>query len=294
MAAVVESVSTLNWTSKSSGDTFSVTKPTGLAVGDLMVAHIGGVKDSASDFTFGEPSGWTQLLAQDTGGLNNRARIEVAYKTADASDVAASNFTWTLSSASAWVAGAIYRISGAGTAPYGAIAVEESGTLTPSFSNSVTQLHANSVVLFLYTGVDDTASGSAASYAVANNNPTWTEQYDIFGAHTSDGDGLFAGATATRAATGATGNASLTLTDFNDKHIAAIVMVAPLTNATATFPLLTMASTILAHTITVGTTASWPLLTMNSTVLTPTAEAETPRWTNQERGTATWTNQVQP
>lgn len=292
MAVAYESVSTLSWISKSAGDTFSISKPTGLAVGDMMVAHISGVKDAATDFTMSDPAGWTALLAQNTSGTANRARMQVAYKVADSSDVAASQFTWTQQSSSALVSGAIYRISGA-SGITGAIDSDETADATPVFTNTITQTYADSLLLFLLTAVADQASGSVTGYAVTNNNPTWTERYDVYGTGTADGDGLMAGATAMRSAATATGDSTCTLTSFADKSIGAIVIVAPTTSAEANFALITQpSSTIFAPTLNFGTTASAALLTSSSTILSPTTTAEDKVWTESTKPTTTWTESI--
>jgi hypothetical protein len=75
-----------------SASQITITKPTGLAVGDLMVAVIG--KDD--DVLINLPSGWSSPagLWQGTSSGND-LYSRIFYKVADAADVAASNFTWT-------------------------------------------------------------------------------------------------------------------------------------------------------------------------------------------------------
>lgn len=68
----------------------TITKPTGLTAGDLMVAMIGKDDDPAPTSA---PTGFT-LEASDSGTGGNDNWGGVYWKEADASDVAASNFTW--------------------------------------------------------------------------------------------------------------------------------------------------------------------------------------------------------
>lgn len=69
------------------GTTMTLTKPTGLAVGDLMIVIIG--IDSTSSLA--TPAGWTKQQAQTGGGYGNTLFTKVA----DAADVAAANFSFT-------------------------------------------------------------------------------------------------------------------------------------------------------------------------------------------------------
>jgi hypothetical protein len=64
----------------------TMTKPTGTASGNLMVAWL--TKGGGSD-TYTQPSGWTELI--DVGAANNS--FMVAYKVAGASEPA--DYTWT-------------------------------------------------------------------------------------------------------------------------------------------------------------------------------------------------------
>jgi hypothetical protein len=84
MAAVVESVST-----NTMGTGGVLTKPTGLAVGDTMIAILasaGGTNNIAA------PGGWATVTSLNTPTYT---KSRVFSKTADSGDVAASNFTFT-------------------------------------------------------------------------------------------------------------------------------------------------------------------------------------------------------
>lgn len=82
-----------------------VTKPSGLAVGDLMVA----VASSTDSRTVAPPGGWTTF--EDTSNGTNRTSVHT--KIADAGDAAASNFTFTTSAGFSNASVALLRISGA-------------------------------------------------------------------------------------------------------------------------------------------------------------------------------------
>jgi len=67
-----------------------ITKPVGLAVGDFMLAH---VVNKATAGTITPPANWTIIGAQSNTASSRSALF---YKFADAADVAASTFTFTL------------------------------------------------------------------------------------------------------------------------------------------------------------------------------------------------------
>lgn len=85
--------------------TSTVTKPTGLAVGDLMLAMGNANKAGIS----GVPTGFT--LHGNSDATVNAYRNFVYYKIADSSDVAATNFVWTNTDTASplWVCISAYR-----------------------------------------------------------------------------------------------------------------------------------------------------------------------------------------
>ncbi len=84
-------------TNTSTSTTVTVTKPTGLAVGDLMLANIVQSDDNdnqvLSDATL---AGWTLVAGREFGNVGSDSWWgTILYKVAAASDVAATNFTFT-------------------------------------------------------------------------------------------------------------------------------------------------------------------------------------------------------
>jgi len=101
MAAVFEGVQ-----SASGIGTLTITKPTGLAVGNMLVASIFG--RGGGDVS--TPSGWTSLITVNTDYDAARARCFI--KIADSTDVAASNFSFS-NSFGTLCYGTLSRLSGA-------------------------------------------------------------------------------------------------------------------------------------------------------------------------------------
>lgn len=166
MPPLVESTTTLG--SYTSGAR-AVTKPSGLAIGELLVAHcysVGGV--------ITPPAGWTQLFSTTVGSYP--CTSEMYWRIADSADVAGSNFTFT-----SGVAFNVFlmRVSNFdATTPFnptiGSL-IGSQGSKTISWSATPT----NEGNLILITAVHRRGIGSASGYAVQNSNPaTWVEGYD--------------------------------------------------------------------------------------------------------------------
>lgn len=295
MAVAVQSVSTTAWTGVDTSNTLVVNKPSGTADGDLLIAHISGADQISGTNNISAPGGWTTLGSQ-SAGASGSADLFVFYKIAS-SEGASYSFT-NQSGANLLMAGAIYRIDGHGNAPSIQIALDGDDTAdsTPTFTNTVTPLIANSLLLFLLTANDNAASGSVSGYSVTNDNPTWTEQYDMYGDGDSyfgagDGDGLMSGASAVRSAVTATGDSTCTLTTFANRSVGAIVVIPPLTNISINAsPLeLTFTTPELSVMGTANVTPSTAEMTLS--IEAPVVSTPTPDWDTTDKSSAgSWTN----
>lgn len=219
MAIAVASQSTAAFT----GSNLVITKPTGLAVGDLMVAVITQVNTTG----ISSPAGWTQYT--NKASVAGSVFILVDYKIADAADVAATNFTW-LNGSGNNVAGAILRVTGSSTStPMSSNAKDGTpgATTTPSFSSSVTPLNPSSLILFCLGSLRSAGAAQTASgYAVTTDNPTWTEVFDFnddLGGPKIQGSFAYA----IRTQTTATGNATVTMSQSCDEFSNIMVVVNP-------------------------------------------------------------------
>lgn len=157
-----------------------VTKPTGLTVGDLMVAFIAFSHLGSSGQNINLPSGWTGVQ-----GVNqNRVVFSAFYKVADSSDVAASNFTFTFTTTVEQSSGSIHRISGFATTRI----IEDSevdGDSAPadavvSFTGDSIPLSTESLYLigFAYAN-QSTGSNFTASTFTSTPTISWTEDVDV-------------------------------------------------------------------------------------------------------------------
>lgn len=226
MAVVFESIASAA-VNASSSNNITINKPTGLAVGDLMIAIVGG----PNDYSVNTKSGWTGLTqAQSVEG--NQLTAKAQWKIADAADVAASTFVFSTNTGSG-LTGCILRFSGHNpSAPINAenAVHNNTNTTTPSIACGITPAVANCMILasiWQAEGSTTTASG----YAVATDSPTLTERLDQAGtvAGTSRGMSMHV-ATGERAATSATGNLSATMSNSGDRFVGILIAIAPLTS----------------------------------------------------------------
>lgn len=187
----------------------TVTKPTGLAVGDLMLAHCAFVSSGLGG-AFNTPSGWTLLANKSAAGGEKYQYIFT--KVANSSDVAASNFTFSVNTTAYKIAAGIMRITGYSSATPSTSSTTAdnvtSGTLTMT---GITPVRANELVIILASGGDQVGGGTDVSFsspAVATSNPTWTTAWNT--TDSTGFQGTLYGAYATRPEVTATGNATVT------------------------------------------------------------------------------------
>ena len=204
MAVAVQSVSSNSF---APGLSVTINAPSGLAVGDLMVAVIS-ERDSGTTCT--PPSGWTTLLETKTPTPS----VASYYKVATSGDVSAGNFTFSFSGAGATTTnGCILRITGYNaTNPITQYAAAQTSGANPSFANTITPATTGSLLIM---GIGTESSTGSSNYAIVTSNPTWTQIVS---------NSLFAVAYATRTQTTATGNSSITNTDASESacHLIAV------------------------------------------------------------------------
>lgn len=300
MSVQVQSISTNAWEGRDNNEAIQIPKPTGLTVGDLMIAHIALVDEEVDGVVSGDvetESGWEFV---DILNYNNSGTVAtfLFYKIADSDDVSATNFTFTQDSGSGkLMSGAIYRIDGHGDPAQIEVAKDDdTGSSTPSFAIGVTPDYADSLLLYLTVGQGNHSSGSATNYAVTTSNPTWSEAYDIYGDGTSyfgagDGDGLLTGAYASRPETTDTGNATITYTTFSTNFVAMMVVIPPAVNVdiTGSTGILTLNGNAGTVTGTANITGSTGVLTLNGNAGTVVTQA--PDWSNVDKSAApSWVN----
>lgn len=170
--ATFESISSTNFPT-SPATSVVITKPTGLAVGDLMVAILAKSDDiNAGSSDIETASGWTYRGEEKF--QSDEAELNVQTKVADSSDVAASNFTFTADEP-CLLGGAILRISNFGR--FDVIEFDESGgTTTISYTATATPLRPDSLIITAFANTG--AATEAASAYTSTPSITFTERLD--------------------------------------------------------------------------------------------------------------------
>jgi len=269
-----------NWVD---GSSITITKPSGLAVGDLMVAIIASVIDANNT-----PSGWAK---SDNWGLG---RLSLFTKIADSSDVAASNFTFTNSGTSRPMAGILYRVTGAGNS---AVYFDGHGT-TDSTSDTLATSGTVSVgtiattqLLFMAFRCDNSSGGVGFSgYRDTGLSLTWTEDFDT----AANLDGAYrslavASAVASTQGTITKYEADTTLAGLVDLGIA---VIPPQQDAAATVSAITADTAIPQPSGGGGTSATVSSVTGNTAVPQPSGSVAAQTIANQTKNTVSVTNQA--
>ena len=152
----------------------TITKPTGLAVGDLMIACIS--KDDDPGIT--PPSGWTELRHYGTTtGIDQRTWL--GYKIATSADVSASTFAWTgdrenwAGSISAW-------IPSNGNPALVAVSTDKVVSGTTVQSNSITGVSDDDLLVGMATAArTDPITCPTGGYTVRGDPSTGTGNGDM-------------------------------------------------------------------------------------------------------------------
>lgn len=254
MAIAYKSVGSVTY---ASANTCVIPKPAGLAAGDLMIAiiHQKNVNTATCALT-----GWTEI---DTIDLNASSGdyAWTLWKIASSDDASATDFTFSLNR-TAYVAGSIIRIDGHNsTSPINAHNYGEDENWDPnhSIAMSVTPSVSNCLLIMAtFNSLNTTIS----DYAIATDNPSWTESYDIGSAGAGRS---FSAAYASRPETSATGNSSFKHASgdgYNDYVGGTLLAVAPAVSGPAN--LKTYNTNVKANIKTINTNAIANVKTLNT------------------------------
>lgn len=261
----------------STAKTVTVTKPTGLTVGDLMIAQM--VCQFSATVT--TPSGWTIL--SDTQA-NNYKQV-IMYKIASSSDVSASDFTFDITHGGGAlnIACGILRISDFPSAmPVYAYDTEtaNTGTGTVTYSTIGMTPLGDSLIIMGIVGSDSGVT-NISSYSIATSSPTFTEAWDVVIA--TGVPASIALAYGVRPQNTSTGDA--TITGFGtggQRSCCALVSVPQSKDVTPTETLNTADNNIMDYGLNIYDT----VLSTDDKVL-----LKNKPWTNSVKSNSTWTNQ---
>lgn len=229
MALSYESISTA---STASGN-LTINKPTGLSVGDMMIAFI-----FVEDGTGATCAGWTSF-EEAADGANRGA--SALWKIAVSGDVSGSSYAFAGGNEKI---GAILRISGTFNGAANIVSeltFLDSADSTPNYPGIT--LIASGQVLLGFTAAGVTGGITTSNQAIANNNPSWTEIADFTQDSTEDQSMSVAHAVST--ASGATGDFTVTFSGTPGNSYGMIMTLAESVSVstTGTVGTLTLATT---------------------------------------------------
>jgi hypothetical protein len=279
---VVQSQNTSTGASVSS---VTITKPTGLTSGDLMVAFLAMYDGASANRTFSTPSGWT-LVTKSTEGSSRLVRTACFRKVADSGDVAASNFTFSLSGSASYVSGYLSRITGQIASPSITIYESDDDNTTGGSSFSATTAltpatATNSLVMF-NMACSASSPGSAPTTSAYATTPsmTWTELADI---GVVSGDGMAHGiASASYLSNTQITARSASFSHTGSYHASSMVIVSGITDGLGTNSLLSVSPTHFSQSGSSGTLGTNALLEVSPTMQTQSGDATVPNvWTTQ-------------
>lgn len=295
MALAVASTSTASANNSAS---IVVTKPSGVAAGDLLVIvavaeHDGtnGLGNSTITCT-----GFTESVqvAREGDNVNTDLNVQgiLLYRIADSSDVSASNYTVASNTGSETMgAVAMLRITGWTTGNPVLYKNESNSSLTIS-SISLTRPAPTLMIMFV-ARKNDNEGFSFASYSVTSgeSNPTWTEVLDanVVVNATADSRRISAGvAYANTSNTSSVTAYSATPTDLNvgsngtDADISFLAILVEPTNVTTNISPLAVTPTLFAPTVSqvnVNPDVSHLSVTPNFSGLEASSSSDGTRWT---------------
>lgn len=273
-------VASFNTANPGNASSITVTKPSGLAVGDLMIFHYGyndGV-DTADTI-----SGWTHEV-NSYGGSN---KTGIQYKIADSGDVAASNFTVSFTGIVGNPLAGLLRITDYVSSGLLNENKDTGANSDNTLSMAVTPSYPNSLILMF---IHSSEGGAISNYAIATDNPSWSEQYDIQNGSSS---GL-ACASATRTQTTSTGDSSFTSSSGSgtEDYFGILVAIETPASVTVSPTVVDITTSVQSPTVSGGATVSPTVVSATTSVVAPTVSFPQDDWTNQSKSSAdTWTNQ---
>lgn len=183
MALVVASTSTV---ATNNANDLTITKPSGVASGDLLVIVATGEHDGNNGLGNAviSCSGFTKQLSPARDGDNSNTDRNVGsvflWKIADSGDVSASNYTISLAGSETLGLATMFRITGWTSGNPIFTSTSSNSSISPS-SLSLTR-PASQLLIMCVARKEDSEAWSFDSYSItsSDSNPTWTEVQDTY------------------------------------------------------------------------------------------------------------------
>lgn len=283
MAFVVESTSSAN---NNNANNIVITKPTGLAVGELMVAVLTASRLASTTVT--TLSGWSLAVGQSgIGGAS------IQYKIADSGDVAADNFQFQFN-ATTVVAGSIMRLSNNLPSSFLGTTDSSSGTITettsPTRTIAITPTSKEALVVVGFIGSLDAQTPGTRETLTYTSAPslTFTELHDKPSSNSNSAGAAYA----TQASIAEITSYGSTYSHNKDRYLTVFALFYSKVNDSGSNTLVATGSSTFTQTGIADTVGSTALATTTVEALTQTGQGNNPptQWSNPTKPTTTWTN----
>lgn len=297
MAIVIESTTEqstyANVTDVGSSGTFTVSKPTGLAVGDMLLVYFSTTFSAAAD-----PTGWTSTTLDVDASVVGTPQY-FSWKVADASDVAGSGWTFTTSADNTQYIYICYRVSGTRTSLTPVIdsagSVENqltTDTVNVSFNPLMTIPSGTLLIYLIGTdyNVNNTVdpltnysvTGATGSFTERLNDAASSDEYSVVADTITSTDGTLTAATFD---TAAAPSSSTVAWYFN------VLAIYPQQDANENLTLTETTQASFAPTGTAGTHATLTVSETSNKAFAPVGYSNKPtQWNNISKPTTTWAN----
>ena len=282
MAITVESVSSV---ATSTGNPLTITKPTGLAENNLLIAVLYAHNSTGLvNRSWVAPTGWSQAIGGIYGPFSGTAAMSILYKRASSADAAASNFDFSLNVTNSFsLRGYLIRASGnmITDEPLGASGLP----YTPPADGAL--------VIGQFLGYDNTVSDDATTSGYAATNVSFTEGDDHI-----VGDGTPAQIQASAYGIQSTAAEITSVTavfsdTFNDGNATLQAIFLPPIDASASNTLTEATAEVFEQVGTSDVSGTNTLLTTTTETFTQSGQGRrSTTWTNETRPSTTWTNET--
>jgi len=273
----------------------NITLPSGSIAGDTIFVYYAYV--SSSD------SGTTISASNSAGGMtriNSERKIGtfrfsgLFYCTLTSTDISNGYVSYGASNSFSYL-GNIFAISVSGETVVslinGGYNTDSGGS--PTFSNSLTPVAQDGVLLmFVFSDLASTSGITADGYAVATDNPTFTEIFDELIDGGSTDTSAHIAYSNTRTSTNATGNSTMTFSSGSPTTGCFIVLIESSVSVVVSGSVGNLTLTGNAGSISTGSTISGSTGMLTLTGNAGTHSSPTPVWDTQDKSSdGTWTNQ---
>lgn len=254
-----------------------ITTPSGTADGDLLIAQF---QTNNQAPTVTAPAGWT-TKDSDTTNANSYLFYKIA-----ASEGASYTFSISNAGGNQAVSGGIIALRNASqSSPFDQQSknVDTTSDTTANGTAVTPTISPESLLLAFVCSKSSAATTSA--YAVANNNPTWTEAWDQTATNTTSGNIALAYASYNFITTTGAFTASMTASNVSTTYLCSIRPAS--FNLTAGLSAIGTASASVSGAYSILPPAAASVTSLLDAVITQAAAL----WTNVSKNVVTWINQ---